>query len=137
MTTKILVDLERCVGCWTCSMACKVGNCLDEDDFRINVVTHGSGAGIDRPQGVYPNLRMSWQPVFAKSCTFCPERLAEGELPYCAHNCPTKAIAIGDDADASGGFCQAVERVQALHYNLFESPDYADERANVVYASRE
>ncbi len=71
MAKKMLVDLQRCVGCWTCAMACKVGNGLEDDDYRIIVRTNGSGAGIDRPQGTYPNLRMGWQPIYQKSCTFC------------------------------------------------------------------
>ena len=26
----ILVDLQRCTGCWTCAMSCMVGNRLDD-----------------------------------------------------------------------------------------------------------
>lgn len=47
MAKKMIVDLQRCVGCWSRSMACKVGNALPDDDFRIIVRTNGSGAGID------------------------------------------------------------------------------------------
>ena len=89
MAKKMLVDLQRCIGCWTCSMACKVGNGLDDEDYRITVRTNGSGAGIDRPQGIYPNLRMSWQPIYQKSCTFCAENVAEGNGQYCVMDCPT------------------------------------------------
>ena len=46
MANSILVNVNRCVGCWTCSMACKMQHQLDDDDFRIVVRTHGSGAGI-------------------------------------------------------------------------------------------
>ena len=31
MAYKMLVDLDRCIGCWTCAMACKVGNHLADD----------------------------------------------------------------------------------------------------------
>ena len=80
MTRKMLVDLNRCVGCWTCSMACKMGNHLADDEYRVTVRTNGSGAGIDRPSGEYPKLHMNWMPIYKKSCTFCPDRVAEGEL---------------------------------------------------------
>ena len=58
MAYKMLVDLERCIGCWTCAMGCKVGNHLADDEYRVEVKTHGSGAGIDRPAGVYPELHL-------------------------------------------------------------------------------
>lgn len=136
MAKKMLVDLGRCVGCWTCSMSCKVANHLDDDEYRVTVRTNGSGAGIDRPAGEYPNLHMNWMPIFQKSCTFCPERISEGELPHCAYNCPTKALAFGDDSEDSD-FTKAVERCKARHYHMFEIPAYEGTHANVVYATKE
>ena len=136
MTKKMLVDLGRCVGCWTCSMACKVCNELPDDEFRITVRTHGSGAGIDRPQGVYPDLKMSWQPVYKPSCSWCVERQAEGLGPMCAYECPTEALAHGDDADPNSDFSVALKRVQDRHYHIFEIPEYEGTRKNVVYAAR-
>ncbi|MGI6218104.1 MAG: 4Fe-4S dicluster domain-containing protein [Coriobacteriales bacterium] len=137
MANKIIVDLERCVGCWTCSMACKVGNHLDDDDFRIVVRTHGSGAGIDRPQGVYPNLRMSWQPVYSTSCDLCAKRMLDGQPQFCVMDCPTKAIAFGDDEDPESGYSQALQRVKDKHYHIFEMPAFECTRKNVTYATRE
>lgn len=137
MTRKMLVDLNRCVGCWTCSMACKMGNHLSDDEYRVTVRTNGSGAGIDRPSGEYPNLHMNWMPIYKKSCTFCAERVADGHKPLCASNCPTNALAFGDDADLEGDFCKAVLRCKDKHYHLFELPAYEETRANVVYATKE
>ena len=137
MAKKMLVDLQRCIGCWTCAMACKVGNCLEDDEYRVTVRTNGSGAGIDRPQGTYPNLRMSWQPIYQKSCTFCAERLGEGKPQYCVMDCPTHALAFGDDADPESEFCKALARVKDKHYHVFELPPFEDSRANVVYATKE
>ena len=130
MAKKMLVDLQRCVGCWTCAMACKVGNGLADDDFRILVHTNGSGAGIDRPQGTYPNLRMSWQPLYQKSCTFCAENVAEGRPQCCVAYCPTQALAWGDDADENSAYSQAVKRCRDAHYHLWEWPAREGTRAN-------
>lgn len=137
MAKKMLVDLQRCIGCWTCAMACKVGNGLDDDDYRIIVRTNGSGAGIDRPQGTYPNLRMSWQPIYQKGCTFCAENVAEGYPQYCVMDCPTHALAWGDEDDPDSAYCQEVKRCLDLHYHLFELPAREGSRANVTYAVRE
>lgn len=138
MTRKMLIDLDRCIGCWTCAMACKVGNHLDDDEYRIDVETHGSGAGIDRPAGVYPDLRMTWQPIYRDTCTFCPERLAAGELPFCVSCCPTEALAFGDEADPASSFAQALDRVTGKGASTFElkGEAAAKARANVLYAKR-
>ena len=137
MTRKMLVDLNRCVGCWTCAMACKMGNHLSDDEYRVTVRTNGSGAGIDRPSGEYPNLHMNWMPIYKKSCTFCPERIADGGLPLCASACPTKALAFDDDADPEGDFCKEMARSKDKHYHVFELKPYEETRANIVYATRE
>lgn len=136
MAYKMLVDLERCVGCWTCSMACKMGNKLEDDDYRVIVRTHGSGAGIDRPQGVYPDLKMNWQPIYQKDCTFCASRVAEGQEPYCAYNCPTNALAFGDDEDPESPFSTALSRCKDRKYHIFSLPDYEGSRQSITYATK-
>ena len=137
MAKKMLIDLQRCVGCWTCSMACKVGNHLEDDDYRIVVRTNGSGAGIDRPQGIYPSLRMSWQPIYQKSCTFCAERMIEGKPQFCVMDCPTKALAFGDENDPESAYSVERQRCLDLHYHLFELPAFEGARSNITYATRE
>ena len=133
MAYKMLVDLDRCVGCWTCSMGCKVGNHLADDEFRIEVETHGSGKGIDRPEGVYPNLSMWWQPVYWDTCTWCAERVANGEPQFCVMDCPTFALAWGDDADPDSGYSQALKRVQERGAKLSKLEGEGTKKG-VVYA---
>ena len=137
MAKKTLIDLQRCIGCWTCSMACKVGNNLEDDDYRITVRTNGSGAGIDRPQGIYPNLRMNWQPIYQKSCDMCAREIAQGYPQYCVSYCPTKAIAWGDDQDPESAYSVELKRCLDNHFHHFELPAREGTRANVTYAVRE
>ncbi|MCD8316788.1 MAG: hypothetical protein LUB61_05255 [Eggerthellaceae bacterium] len=117
-------------------MACKVGWHLDDDDFRIVVETHGSGKGIDRPEGVYPDLHMSWQPIYLKSCTFCAARLAKGEGQFCVRACPTFALAYGDENDPDSDYSKALERVRELGLDVYDS-DLPDTKSNIVYAQRQ
>ena len=35
MAKKMLIDLNRCVGCWTCAMSCKMGNHLPDDEYLV------------------------------------------------------------------------------------------------------
>ena len=70
MTQSILCNVNRCVGCWTCDMACKVAYDLPVDEHRIFVETIG-GNGVDLPGGQWPNLYMKWKPVFTSKCLNC------------------------------------------------------------------
>lgn len=126
----MLINLNRCTGCWACSMACKSINHLDDDEFWVTVRTHGSGAGIDKPQGQWPNLSMTWQPVWSKSCIDCGPRQAEGKKPFCADQCPNLALKYGDEADAE------IERLRAEGFEIFTLPTYEQTRENVVYAKK-
>jgi Fe-S-cluster-containing dehydrogenase component len=138
MKPMIHIDLNRCIGCWTCSMACKMGNALADDEYRLTVRTLGNGRGIDRPAGIYPDLHMEWQPVYTKACTMCAGRTGEGksELPYCVYDCPTGALAFGDADDAKSAYCAAVERCRDAGADIFALASYEDSKSGVTYASR-
>lgn len=137
MAYKMLVDIDRCIGCWTCAMACKVGNHLADDEFRIEVKTHGSGQGIDRPEGVYPDLHMWWQPIYKTTCTFCGQRIKEGLPQFCMMDCPTQALACGDDGDPQSPYSVAKARVEERGAHIWALDDAGSEtRANVEYARR-
>ena len=50
MAKTILVNINRCTGCWTCSMACKMAHDLETEEFWEFVRTIGGGE-LDEPGG--------------------------------------------------------------------------------------
>ncbi len=76
----LLIDLDRCTGCRTCTVACKMENRLEQvSGIRVETV---GGPLCDTPAGKYPNLSMYYLPV---PCMHCSE-------PPCLPSCPTEAI---------------------------------------------
>ena len=68
MAKNILANVNRCVGCWTCSLSCKQAYGLADDEYRVFIRTIGGGQ-IDTPGGKWPNLYMKWMPIYTKKCT--------------------------------------------------------------------
>lgn len=133
---RMLVDLQRCSGCWTCAAACKIGNVLADDQWWLTVKTLGCGEGIDRPSGIWPNLRMSWMPLYTKECVFCGERVAGGDAPYCAYNCPARALTFGDIEDAESEISSKIEELKGKGYRVFTLPAWENTKSSIIYASR-
>ena len=50
MAKNILANVNRCVGCWTCSLSCKQAYGLADDEYRVFIRTIGGGQ-IDTPGG--------------------------------------------------------------------------------------
>lgn len=76
----LVIDLDRCTGCQTCAVACKMEHNLEQMS-GIRVETIG-GPGRDTPSGEYPNFTMYYLPV---PCMHCSE-------PPCLPACPSDAI---------------------------------------------
>ncbi len=76
----ILIDLERCLGCHACTMACKLENGTERGS-SILVSTVG-GKGMDTAIGEYPNVSMHYLPKLCMHCT----------KPPCLEACPLEAI---------------------------------------------
>lgn len=69
----MVADLRRCVGCQTCTAACRHANATPPGVQWRRV--------LDVEQGEYPDVRRSFVPV---GCQHCSD-------PPCMHVCPTKA----------------------------------------------
>ncbi len=80
MRMGMVIDLHRCVGCHTCSVACKVANNVPKETWWNRVLTDG-GEAIDTLGGEYPNASIKFFPV---SCQHC-------ENPACVKVCPVGA----------------------------------------------
>lgn len=74
MRNCLIVDLDRCSGCDTCVVACKLENNIDLGTYWNRVVAVG-------PSGTHPDIEMYWLPVQCQQC----------ENPACVHVCPTGA----------------------------------------------
>jgi Fe-S-cluster-containing dehydrogenase component len=141
----MVMDQRRCIGCQSCTVACRTWNELPNDIIYNPVVTEGV-------QGVFPDVHQVFTPLicmhcdnppcticchcnasqqepdgivwvdetkcmgckvcvnscpygardvnhkegFVRKCTFCKDRVREGDQPYCVQTCHQKARIFGD-----------------------------------------
>lgn len=76
----ILIDLDRCVGCHSCTVACKMENNVPLGSYWNRVLQIG-------PTGKFPDLQMYFLPVLCQHC----------DKPACVGVCPTNASHKRDD----------------------------------------
>ncbi len=77
----IVVDLNRCIGCFGCEVACKMENGIALGEHWNKVLQIG-------PYGEYPETDLYWLPTMCQQCEEAP----------CVHVCPTGA-SYRDDND--------------------------------------
>lgn len=70
----IVVDLDKCTGCQSCEVACKIENDIALGQKWNKVVERG-------PFGEFPKIEKYWLPVMCQQCKDAP----------CVHVCPTGA----------------------------------------------
>ena len=75
----MVIDLKRCVGCYSCHMACKAENATPPGVFWARV--------LEKEQGEYPTVTRTFLPVV---CNHCKE-------PPCRDICPTGATTKRED----------------------------------------
>ena len=70
----IVIDLNRCIGCYSCEVACKQENDVPLGQYWNKVITDG-------PTGTFPKIEQYWLPVMCQQCENAP----------CVSVCPTGA----------------------------------------------
>ena len=70
----IVLDLDKCVGCHSCTVACKQENGARLGDFWSKVLQIG-------PTGTFPDVELYYLPVLCQHC----------KDPVCVEVCPTGA----------------------------------------------
>ena len=76
----MVIDKRRCIGCHSCTVACRTWNKLPMDIVYNPVLTEGV-------QGKWPNVHREWTPMLCQHC----------EKPACVPACPTGASIKDED----------------------------------------
>jgi anaerobic dimethyl sulfoxide reductase subunit B (iron-sulfur subunit) len=85
----LVVNLDRCIGCFACEVACK-------QEHQLPVGKHGIRVHTLGPFELWGNPAMDFCPMATEACDFCADRLAAGHRPFCAEVCPTQALSLCD-----------------------------------------
>lgn len=98
----VMMDWHRCIGCRYCMAACPYGSrSFNFTDPRPFVAT------------VNPDYPTRDRGIVEK-CTFCEERLARGQGPACAADCPEGALVFGNLNDETSDVRKALRSRYAM-----------------------
>lgn len=108
----VLVNYDRCIGCYACCIACPY-------DARYAY----DGEDITKERELYGKLVTHEVPHVDK-CTFCVQRLSEKLEPACVATCPTHTRIFGDldDRKSEVHKLAASGKAQALNQGLGTAP---------------
>jgi dimethyl sulfoxide reductase iron-sulfur subunit len=81
----MVVDQERCIGCWSCAVICKSENDVPLGAWWNRILTEGDS--LDQPHAELGGLKMDWLPLACQHCENAP----------CVKVCPVQATYHRDD----------------------------------------
>lgn len=86
----LVENIDRCVGCYTCEVACK----QEHGEKRIRLLTIGPATGIEG------ETSMEQIVLATDECDLCSELARKGIPPACVRSCPTHALAVVSEISA-------------------------------------
>ena len=102
----MVVDTERCIGCWSCAVICKSENQVPLGTWWNRILTDGEA--LDTPRMEHGEPAMHWVPLACQHC---------GNAP-CTKVCPVQATYHRDD----GVVMQDSERCIGCRYCMISCP---------------
>lgn len=106
----VLIDQEVCIGCESCVTACPYG----ARKLMVEVEPNH-----DEGMTAYEETVFSYHKANTTGkCTFCYDRVAQGELPVCVATCPAHARRFGDLDDPESDVAKALADGNA--HTIFE-----------------
>jgi dimethyl sulfoxide reductase iron-sulfur subunit len=102
----MVVDQERCIGCWSCGVICKSENDVPLGMWWNRILTEGEA--LDTPTTENGDLEMQWLPLACQHCDNAP----------CVKVCPVAATYHGD----GGLVLQDPERCIGCRYCMIACP---------------
>jgi Fe-S-cluster-containing dehydrogenase component len=109
----VVIDLDRCIGCWACGIACKMKNNLPEGQWWLRVETIGGGEW-DVSSGDFPDPRKHYRPVI-EQCAYSAGQAERGILPDCVKACPVDAMRFGERDRADSRVASDLQSADATH----------------------
>ncbi len=103
----VLIDYDKCIGCKYCIGACPYG-----------VRTY-----VDEPKSYFPSAGLSQfeqyrygehQSGVVEKCTFCVQRVDNGQQPACVQTCPPEARYFGDLDDPASEVSKIIKTNNAV-----------------------
>lgn len=83
----LVANLNLCMGCFACEVACKQEHHFHEGETGIKVMTIG-------PYELAGELATDFFPMASDMCDMCDQRRIDGDRPFCVEVCPTKALTL-------------------------------------------
>ncbi len=125
----VVIDLDRCIGCWACAIACKMKNDLPEGEWWLRVETV-DGEQTATPSDTTPATasetipgtasdttpaqRAYYRPVIER-CSYSSAQAQRGVLPDCVKACPVGAMRFGDPNQADSRVASDLRSPDATH----------------------
>lgn len=95
----LLIDQERCIGCWTCAVICKMENNVGLGNWWNRILSNGHSEYGDTPNiGLDGQPELIYQPTACMHCENAP----------CVKACPTGATYKRDDGVTAQNFKKCI-----------------------------